>query len=119
MNPVLLSPALYSHVLHSGIMLFAIVLLILYFSKLQTLDPYKKIKLALMFAVVIGLHGLSHLGLESVYLYNPNTVAKLPCATTFTRSPSLTLRRDPIARNRFHHGSINCPFRDPNGSRMN
>ena len=93
MNQVLLSPALYSHVLHSGIMLFAIVLLILYFSKLQTLDPYKKIKLALMFTVVIGIHGISHLGLESVYYYNP------------------------ISRTRFHQRHINCPFNDSNSDR--
>lgn len=49
----------------------AFILLFKYYSKLNNLEPYKKIILALFFSISIGIHGLSHLGLETNYNYNP------------------------------------------------
>ena len=38
---------------------------------------YEKITLSLLFSGVVGVHGLSHLGLEGVYGYNPLKSAKV------------------------------------------
>jgi hypothetical protein len=41
------------------------------YSKIRNLDPYSLIILTLLFSISIGIHGLSHLGLEKFYKYNP------------------------------------------------
>jgi len=52
-------------------MLLAVVLLYSNYPRVKGLEPYKQITLALLFAMAIGIHGLSHLGLEYVYGFNP------------------------------------------------
>jgi hypothetical protein len=71
MRNLLTNPSVYAHFLNGFLLFFAISLLLKHFSKLQKLEPYKIIIMILLFATVIGIHGLSHLGLESVYHYNP------------------------------------------------
>jgi hypothetical protein len=44
------------------------------YTKIVNLEPYKKIILTLFFSICIGIHGLSHLGLEMNYNYNPLTM---------------------------------------------
>lgn len=68
---MLVNPSLYAHFLHSILLVIAILLVFLNFSKITHLEPFKMIVLLLFFSLVIGLHGLSHLGLESLYGYNP------------------------------------------------
>jgi hypothetical protein len=41
------------------------------YSKISNLEPYKLISLTLLFSLTVGIHGLSHLGLETKYNYNP------------------------------------------------
>ena len=38
--------------------------------------PYQIILLSLVFSIAVGVHGLSHLGLEKVYNYNPLELKK-------------------------------------------
>lgn len=68
---VLENTSLYVHVIHAMLLIVAVVLLIVNFSQIVKLGPYEKINLSLLFSGVIGVHALSHLGLESVYGYNP------------------------------------------------
>jgi hypothetical protein len=68
---MLINPSLYAHFLHSILLLLAVLLVFLNFSKIVTLEPFKLIVLLLFFSLVIGIHGLSHLGLEALYGYNP------------------------------------------------
>ena len=42
-----------------------------YYTKISNLEPYKLIILTLFFSIGFGIHGLSHLGLEKIYNYNP------------------------------------------------
>jgi hypothetical protein len=70
------SPSLYAHVINAVLLLTAVILLLSNYSKIKNIDPYKKIMLILLFSIVIGVHGLSHLGLESVYGYNPMIIEK-------------------------------------------
>lgn len=68
---MLVNPSLYAHFLHSILLVIATLLVFLNFSKIVHLEPFKIIVLLLFFSLVIGLHGISHLGLESLYGYNP------------------------------------------------
>lgn len=70
------SPSLYAHIINAILLLTAVILLFSNYSKIKNIEPYKKIILILLFSIVIGIHGLSHLGLESVYGYNPIVLEK-------------------------------------------
>lgn len=70
------SPSLYAHIVNAILLLTAVILLFANYSKIQKIEPYKKIILTLLFSLVIGVHGLSHLGLESIYGYNPMILEK-------------------------------------------
>ena len=61
----------YAHALMAFLLFVAFLLLITHFSKIKKIDSYKKIILILLFSIAIGIHGISHLGLEAVYNYNP------------------------------------------------
>jgi hypothetical protein len=62
------TPSFYAHVLNALLMLLAVMLLVKHY---RTLRPYETIVVALLFSIVIGVHGLSHLGLETAYGFNP------------------------------------------------
>lgn len=79
MNYIYLTPSLYAHVMNAGLLLIAVILFIFNFSKIIKLEPYKLIVLSLLFSIVIGIHGISHLGLEKVYGYNPFHIMNLFC----------------------------------------
>jgi hypothetical protein len=64
-------PSFYAHVINGILMLIAIILLYRNYSSVKRLEPYKQILLVLLFSMAIGIHGLTHLGLETVYGYNP------------------------------------------------
>ncbi len=71
MSELLVKPSLYAHVLNAVLLLTAVVILITNYSQIKKLGAYEKITLSLLFSGVVGVHGLSHLGLEGVYGYNP------------------------------------------------
>jgi hypothetical protein len=64
-------PSIYAHVINGLLLLLAIIILYKNYSKVSMLEPYKLIILTLIFSIGIGIHGLSHLGLEHNYNYNP------------------------------------------------
>ena len=70
MNKIYFYPSFYAHIGNGLLLLFAIILLYKNYSKI-ILDPYKQILLTLFFSLSIGVHALTHLGLEKVYGYNP------------------------------------------------
>lgn len=67
-------PSIIAHSLNGGLFLAAVILTIAYYRTLASLDSYRAILLILAFGIIVGIHGLSHLGLEYVYGYNPWTV---------------------------------------------
>ena len=71
MNNIYIFPSFYAHILNGVTLLFAFILLYKNYSKILNLEPYKKIILMLCFSLAIGVHSLSHLGLEQNYGYNP------------------------------------------------
>lgn len=64
-------PSIIAHTLNGGLFLVAVILSLVYYKSLASLDSYRFILLVLAFGIIVGIHGLSHLGLEYVYGYNP------------------------------------------------
>jgi hypothetical protein len=58
-----MEPVFYAHVFHSVLMAAAIVFALLNIPALQQLTVYKKLKVILLFSILMGLHGLSHASL--------------------------------------------------------
>lgn len=64
-------PSIYAHVISGGVLLVGVIYLALYSSKIMSRDPYQLLVLILLISISVGLHGISHMGLETVYNYNP------------------------------------------------
>lgn len=79
---MLITPSIIAHFVNALIMLFAVLFLIVYFAKVKSLDTYHILIIILLFAIAIGVHGMSHLGLEREYGYNPLTFTPTPKAAT-------------------------------------
>lgn len=63
-------PSFYAHILN-GTLVFVIILMMIYnMSLLRRLDIYRVLILLLLTTVAIGIHGLSHMGLEIFYGYH-------------------------------------------------
>jgi len=72
MNPELfLSLSFYAHLANIMFVVLALFFVVSNYSYLLNMTPEKKIYLVLLFSIAAGVHGLSHIGLESVYSYNP------------------------------------------------
>jgi len=67
---MLFKPSLYAHILNGIFLLFAFILLFQYRNNRG--DRYYKILIIyLLFSIAIGIHGLSHITMETIYNYNP------------------------------------------------
>ena len=64
-------PSFYAHAINGILLLVAIILLFKNYNSIKNIDKYKIISLILLFSLAAGVHGLSHLGLEKGYGYNP------------------------------------------------
>lgn len=71
-------PSIMAHTLNCVLLLVAIVFVISYFPKLQALDAYHTLVLILLFSIVIGIHGISHVFLEKEYQYVPFNMWTIP-----------------------------------------
>ena len=70
-SELLALPSFYAHAINGILLLVAIILLFKNYSSIKNVDNYKIISLILLFSLAAGVHGLSHLGLERIYGYNP------------------------------------------------
>ena len=60
-----------AHALNGLLMFAAVLVAYMNYRVLWRVDPYKKVLILLVFSVAIGIHGISHLGLEKGYGFNP------------------------------------------------
>jgi hypothetical protein len=74
MNKIGLCPSLYAHIINGLFLLIAFIMLCKNYTKISSVEPYKLVVLTLIFSIAIGIHGISHLGLEKIYHYNPISV---------------------------------------------
>ncbi len=71
MHPMLTIPSFYSLLL-TGVIWFVLVMIFFKnYSFFVKSRPDKMIEMMSLIGLVIGVHGLLHLGLESVYGFNP------------------------------------------------
>ena len=66
----MLAPSIMAHALNGLLMLAAVIVAYINISVLRRLEPFKIVMILLVFSIAIGIHGLAHLGLESVYGLN-------------------------------------------------
>jgi hypothetical protein len=64
-------PSIMTHMLNGGLLLLGGLLIALNFSFIRRLPALQLIILVLILSIAVGVHGLSHVGVESAYGYNP------------------------------------------------
>ena len=67
-------PSFYAHIFNGLLLLVAILCLFKNYYSISHLDKYRLLVIILLFAIAIGVHGLSHLGLEMAYGYQNKKV---------------------------------------------
>ena len=68
-------PSIYAHIVSGALLIAAVAIFVYNFSSMMRLEPYKRITIILLFSIVVGIHGLSHMGIEAEYnIYNPITL---------------------------------------------
>ena len=70
MHNIFTLPSVYAHAFNGLLMLLAIIILYRNYAEIKRLDSYKRLILTLLFSLAVGIHGLSHLGLETAYGVN-------------------------------------------------
>jgi membrane-bound ClpP family serine protease len=64
-------PSFYAHAINGILLFLAVLVLFFNFSKVSKIGTYKVTILLILFSIGIGVHGLSHQGLEKNYNFNP------------------------------------------------
>ena len=71
------SPSVYAHILNGVLLGIGILYLAWNSSTIMSKGPYQIVVLMLLLSIAMGIHGLSHLGLETVYNYNPLSLFRM------------------------------------------
>lgn len=71
MEKLLTVPSVMAHTLNGGLLLLGLVLVAANFNSLSRLPPLQLVTLVLILSIAVGVHALSHVGVESTYGYNP------------------------------------------------
>ena len=64
-------PSVMAHTLNGGLLIVALILAVVNYRVIRRLPLLQMITLVLILSIAVGVHGLSHTGLESAYGYNP------------------------------------------------
>jgi len=64
-------PSVMAHTLNGGLLIVALVLAAVNYRVIRRLPILQMITLILILSIAVGVHGISHSGLESAYGYNP------------------------------------------------
>jgi hypothetical protein len=68
---ILLKPSFYATATTGILILILIIIGLRSYNEIKMFDTYRLLVLVGMFAIIISIHGVLHLGLEAVYDYNP------------------------------------------------
>ena len=85
-------PSIITHTFNGLFLILSFLFVIIYFSKLQDLDAYRIVVLSLLFSLVLGVHAISHLGLEREYGYSPYNIFSIPKRNTFANATCPCMR---------------------------
>lgn len=64
-------PSFYAHVLNGTLTFFAVVLVLANLNTIKNMNTFNMLVIVLLLGIAVGIHGLSHQGLESQYHFNP------------------------------------------------
>ena len=70
-SDILIAPSLNSLFVTGLLLLFILFIFISNYKQFMRFDFYRKITILSLLVIAIGVHGLVHLGLESIYGFNP------------------------------------------------
>jgi len=65
------APSFLAHIGNALFLLVAVVLFYKNYASIKNANALLLVALALLASIAIGIHGLSHLGLERIYDFNP------------------------------------------------
>ena len=68
---ILIAPSLNSLFVTGFILLSILIIFITNFQQFKSLDFYHKLTILSLITIAVGTHGLIHLGVESIYGFNP------------------------------------------------
>jgi|UniRef100_A0A6C0AI00 hypothetical protein len=71
MDKLFTIPSIMAHTLNGGLLLVGAVLIAMNFNLLRRLPPLQLVVLVLILSIAVGVHAISHVGVESTYGYNP------------------------------------------------
>jgi hypothetical protein len=71
MDKLITVPSVMSHTLNGGLLVLGLALVALNFNTLSRLPPLQLVTLVLILSIAVGVHALSHVGVEHTYGYNP------------------------------------------------
>lgn len=106
-------PSFSAHILHALLFLIAVVYGLQHFRALRALDPYRVSVLLLLFSAVLGIHSLSHLGLEKGYGYVWGNWRKRDSREAFANGVTCPCRELGICPG-WRSGRGQCPCLDRN-----
>jgi len=71
LSNILIAPSLNSLFVTGFILLSILIIFITNFQQFKSLDFYHKLTILSLITIAVGTHGLIHLGVESIYGFNP------------------------------------------------
>jgi hypothetical protein len=71
MHPMLTKPSFYSLVITGFIWFVVVILFFKNYTQMKNKSPDCLIEIIALIGILIGIHGLLHLGFESIYKFNP------------------------------------------------
>jgi hypothetical protein len=71
LSNILIAPSFNSLFVTGTILLFILFIFVTNFKQIQRLDSYHKLIILSLITIAVGIHGLIHLGVESIYNFNP------------------------------------------------
>jgi hypothetical protein len=71
LSNILIAPSLNTLFVTGFILLSILIIFIINFQQFKLLDFYHKLTILSLITIAVGTHGLIHLGVESVYGFNP------------------------------------------------
>ena len=74
----MLPPSILAHAMNGGLLLVAIAVGVVSYSKLTSLDPYRMLVIILLLSLAAGVHAISHALLEKQYDFVPFNLWRLP-----------------------------------------
>ena len=75
----LTTPSFYATAMTGLLMLFMVFIILNNWNEIKTYDTYRILMILGVFCLIIGIHGILHLGLQVYYKFNPIKFNPIKC----------------------------------------